>query len=52
MTMNIFKTNFQQQYEKEFVSVRYAVMSQSSDSKVKVEGYKKLIDFCKKAKWV
>jgi hypothetical protein len=50
--MNISKINFQQQYEKEFVAVRYSVMSQSSDNKVKVEGFKKLIDFCKKAKWV
>jgi hypothetical protein len=49
---NFSQSNFQQQYEKEFLAVRYAVMCQSSDSKIKIEGYRKLIDFCKKNKWI
>lgn len=40
------------QYEKEFLAVRYAVMCQNSDSKVKAVGYKNLLEFCKKSKWV
>ena len=39
-------------YEKEFLALRYALMTQSSDSKVKTEGYKNLINYCKNAKWV
>lgn len=39
-------------YEKEFLALRYAVMCQSNDSKTKAEGYTRLINYAKKAKWV
>jgi hypothetical protein len=39
-------------YEKEFLAIRHAVMCQSYDPRVRAEGYKKLIDMCKKLKWV
>ncbi len=39
-------------YEKEYLAVRYAVLTQSSDSKLRVEGYKKLIEICKRLKWI
>jgi hypothetical protein len=49
---NFSPSNFHQQYDKEFLAVRYAVMTMNSDFKIKVEGYRKLIDFCRKNKWV
>jgi len=38
-------------YEKEFLALRYCIMTQSVDNKVKVEGYKKLIEICKTLGW-
>lgn len=49
---NFSPSNFHQLYDKEFLAVRYAVMTINSDFKIKVEGYRKLIDFCRKNKWV
>jgi hypothetical protein len=44
--------NISNYYEKEFLAVRYAVMCQSGDIKIKIDGYRKLIDFSKKMKWI
>lgn len=44
--------NIPSNYEKEYLALRYAVMCQSNDSKIKAEGYKNLISLCKKLKWV
>jgi len=38
-------------YEKQYLALRFGVMTQSSDNKVKIEGYKKLIESCKNLGW-
>lgn len=39
------------EYQKEYLAVRYGIMAQSHDNKVKIEGYKKLFDICKTLGW-
>jgi hypothetical protein len=43
--------NIPQTYEKEYLAVRYALMVNCSDSKVRADGYKNLLELCKKQKW-
>ena len=38
-------------YEKEFLALRYGIMTQSNEKQVKIEGYKKLIECCKSLGW-
>lgn len=38
-------------YQKENLAVRYGIMAQAGDPKVKVEGYKKIIEICKSLGW-
>jgi hypothetical protein len=39
-------------YEKDFLAIRFAVMCQSNDTKIKAEGYKNLILYSKRVKWI
>jgi hypothetical protein len=38
-------------YQKEYLALRYGIMTQSSDNKVKIEGYKNLVESCKTLGW-
>lgn len=40
--------NISHNYEKEHLAVRYALMIQNTDSRIRAEGYKKLIEYCKR----
>jgi hypothetical protein len=40
-----------EKYQNECLALRYGLMCQNSDFKIRVEGYKKLIEYCKKSKW-
>jgi hypothetical protein len=44
--------NISEKYAKEFLAFRYAVLSHSSESKLKAEGIKKLLEMSKILNWV
>ena len=38
-------------YENENLAIRYVTLTSSSDTKIKIGAYKKLIDICKQLNW-
>ena len=44
--------NFSEKYENEYLALRYALMVESSDFQIKLEGFKNLLHLSQKLNWV